>query len=506
MSTYMAAASREGKKLNDVVFSSSAAAKEAIKKYGIEHVVNATVGCYAGDDEKVACLPVVEKVYKSLPMSDFITYAPPIGLADYRSDVIDATFEDQRPDGYAAAIATAGGTGAVHIAISNYSEVGDQVLTTDWRWSVYDNLCDEVGRHLTTFAMLDDSHSFNIDSFSSAVAAILRQQDSLLIMLNTPANNPTGFALSDRDWEEVLDVCRFHEKNGKRISILVDIAYIAYTGDKNEVRTFMKKFSHLPEHIFVMFAYSMSKGFTLYGQRAGALVGLSSSKDVIDEFQEVGKYSARTSWSNINRAAMTLLSIVRRDPALLKELETEENEYFQNIRRRADIFMEEARACNLDFVPYKAGFFISVPTLKSADACTKLRDDLIFAAPLARDILRNFFLAIPDSLYYSARVDGASNWRYLWRVMVPMSRPALVTIGLLDAIACWNSFLWTVIATNTKEVRTLPFGLYAFMTSSGIRYERLMAASTIVVVPMILLFIFCRKSIVTGVSRGGLKG
>ena len=121
-------------------------------------------------------------------------------------------------------------------------------------------------------------------------------------------------------------------------------------------------------------------------------------------------------------------------------------------------------------------------------------------------ILRNFFLAIPDSLYYSARVDGASNWRYLWRVMVPMSRPALMTIGLLDAIACWNSFLWTVIATNTKEVRTLPFGLYAFMTSSGIRYERLMAASTIVVVPMILLFIFCRKSIVTGVSRGGLKG
>ena len=83
---------------------------------------------------------------------------------------------------------------------------------------------------------------------------------------------------------------------------------------------------------------------------------------------------------------MTLLSIVRRDPALLKELETEENNYFQNIRRRADIFMEEAQACNLDFVPYKAGFFISVPTLKSAQACAKLQEDLIFAAPLARGI------------------------------------------------------------------------------------------------------------------------
>lgn len=382
----MAAASREGKKLNDVVFASSAAAKAAIAKYGIEKVVNATVGCYAGDDEKVACLPVVEKVYRSLPMSDFITYAPPIGLADYRQDVIDATFEGQRPDGYTAAVATAGGTGAIHIAIMNYSEQGDQVLTTDWRWAVYDNLCAEVGRNLATFAMLDENHSFNIESFSSAVAAILRQQDSLLIMLNTPANNPTGFALSDRDWEEVLDVCRLHVKNGKRISILVDIAYIAYTGDKNKVRTFMKQFSNLPENLFIMVAYSMSKGFTLYGQRAGALVGLSASKAVIDEFQEVGKYSARTSWSNVNRAAMTLLSTVRRNPQLLAELEKEENEYFQSIRQRADIFMKEARACNLPFVPYKAGFFISVPTAKSADACEKLFDDLIFAAPLARGI------------------------------------------------------------------------------------------------------------------------
>jgi len=121
-------------------------------------------------------------------------------------------------------------------------------------------------------------------------------------------------------------------------------------------------------------------------------------------------------------------------------------------------------------------------------------------------ILRDFFLSIPDSLYYSARVDGSSNWRYLWKIMVPMAKPSLVTIGLLNTISCWNSFLWTVIATNSTEVRTLPFGLYAFMTSSGIRYERLMAAATIVVLPMIVLFIFCRKSIITSVSRGGLKG
>lgn len=121
-------------------------------------------------------------------------------------------------------------------------------------------------------------------------------------------------------------------------------------------------------------------------------------------------------------------------------------------------------------------------------------------------VLRNFFLSIPDSLYYSARVDGASNWQYLWRIMVPIAKPALATIALLNAIICWNSFLWTMMITNVPETRTLPFGLYAFMTSAGIRYERLMAAATIVIIPMIILFIFFRKNIVTGVSRGGLKG
>ena len=121
-------------------------------------------------------------------------------------------------------------------------------------------------------------------------------------------------------------------------------------------------------------------------------------------------------------------------------------------------------------------------------------------------ILRNFFLSIPDSLYYSAKVDGASDWTYLWNVMVPIAKPSLVTIGLLDALTCWNSFLWSILIVGSVNNRTLPFGLFAFTDQAGIRYERLMAGSSIVVLPVIILFLFCRKQIVTGVSKGGLKG
>lgn len=121
-------------------------------------------------------------------------------------------------------------------------------------------------------------------------------------------------------------------------------------------------------------------------------------------------------------------------------------------------------------------------------------------------ILRNFFMSVPDSLYYSAKVDGASDWQYLWEILVPIAKPSLVTIGLLNAIACWNSFLWSILVINSQQNRTLPFGLFAFTNETGIRYEVLMAGATIVVLPMIILFLFCRKNIVTGVSKGGLKG
>lgn len=120
-------------------------------------------------------------------------------------------------------------------------------------------------------------------------------------------------------------------------------------------------------------------------------------------------------------------------------------------------------------------------------------------------ILRNFFETIPDSLYYSAKIDGASNWKYLWRIMVPMAKPSLFTIILLNSLASWNSFIWPMYVTTDSRSRTLPYALQVFTTEAGSLQELLMAASTIVVLPMIIIFIFARKYIVSGVSRGGIK-
>ncbi|ADU27897.1 carbohydrate ABC transporter permease [Ethanoligenens harbinense] len=121
-------------------------------------------------------------------------------------------------------------------------------------------------------------------------------------------------------------------------------------------------------------------------------------------------------------------------------------------------------------------------------------------------LLRQFFLAVPKELGYAARVDGCRNFRYLTAILLPMVKPALITILLLKVIGSWNDFLWPLIATNSDTMRTLPVGLTAFSTETGIHYELLMAASTMIILPMVVLFLILQKYVINGVARVGIKG
>ena len=393
------ASHRVGKKLVDVIFGASAACAEAVKEHGADKVTNATIGAIMGEDEKLACIPTMEKVFHQLPIADAIAYAPIAGLPGYLDTVIDLTFADNKPEGYLAAVATAGGTGAIHHAIVNYTEAGDQVLTSDWFWGTYNVLCQEQGRTLTTYQLFDENQNYNLKALAAKLEELFAKQDSLLLIINTPAHNPTGYSLSEADWTGVLDLCRKYAAEGKKVNLLVDIAYIDYAGEKNECRSFMKQFSNLPENIFTMFAFSMSKGYTMYGQRTGAIIGLSASKELVDEFVDVAKYSSRATWSNINRGAMAVLNAIQQDAGLLADFEAERESLYEIIRDRAAIFMKEAQECGLNALPYKAGFFLSTPAKDSKAVCDELHKDLIFAVPLKAGV-RIAVCSVPKQKMY----------------------------------------------------------------------------------------------------------
>jgi aromatic-amino-acid transaminase len=386
--TYSIAASHaKGKVASDKIFGANAAALKAADKYGQAAVVNATVGSFLDDNEILQCIPTVEKVYRNLPIFEVINYAPIAGLPQYLDAVIDMTFTDARPEGYIAAVATAGGSGVIHHTIANYSEIGDIVLTSDWYWGPYQILCRDAMRKLETYTLFDENLKFNIAAFTEKVKTVLQKQDSLVIIINTPAHNPTGYSLDDAEWQQILDACKDIVKNpDKKIVLLVDVAYLDFAGEKQAVRSFMKQFGGLPQNILGIFAFSMSKAFTMYGQRTGAMIGVSSSQDVITEFKNINQYTSRATWSNINRAAMRTLIEVYQDKKILTQVEAERSEYYHVIRERAEIFMREAAEAKLKMLPYRAGFFLSIPTSDSEAVCNLLHQDNIFAVPLAKGV------------------------------------------------------------------------------------------------------------------------
>jgi aromatic-amino-acid transaminase len=393
----VAAQHAKGKVAQDKIFGASAAAAKAVAEYGREKVVNATIGAFMDEQEKLACLPTVEKVYRELPIENIISYAPIAGRSDYLKAAIDLTFGESRPEGYISAVATAGGSGAIHHVIWNYSEMGDTVLTSDWYWGPYKVFCQDTLRKLDTYTMFDENQNFNMRAFSAKIQETMKKQDNVVVIINAPAHNPTGYSLDDKEWDQVLAVLKEAAKDEKkRIVPLIDIAYLEFAGESRECRAFMKKLGNLPANILPILAFSMSKGFTMYGQRTGAMIGVSASKEVITEFDNINQFSSRATWSNINHAAMRTMATIYQDKAILSKVEEERNYFYSLIRKRADIFMQEAQTANLKMLPYRAGFFLSIPTTQPDEACKLLHQENLFAVPLAKGI-RIAVCAVPSS-------------------------------------------------------------------------------------------------------------
>ena len=123
-------------------------------------------------------------------------------------------------------------------------------------------------------------------------------------------------------------------------------------------------------------------------------------------------------------------------------------------------------------------------------------------------LLKQNFMQIPNELYLAAKVDGTSDIKYLWKVMIPLSLPTLISITILKMMGAWNSYVWPNLVTSSDEYRLITNGLRnAFVESTGdVNIPVQMAAVAMVSAPLFLVFLFLRKYIMKGVSRSGIKG
>jgi multiple sugar transport system permease protein len=160
------------------------------------------------------------------------------------------------------------------------------------------------------------------------------------------------------------------------------------------------------------------------------------------------------------------------------------------------------------FVPH---FIFYMPNYLIMDRLAWLDTLLALIVPSAAGafgvfFLRQFFLAIPRELEESALIDGANTWQILTRIILPISKPALVTLGLIAFLANWNEFVWAVFVLFSPERLTLPAGLSTLQNAYNIDYPVVMAGATLAAVPVLILYIFVQKYVIEGVATSGLKG
>lgn len=369
----------------DKIFGISNRAKAMIAKEGRDKVVNATIGALLDDDGKLVVLSSVADVFRTLAPEDYAEYAPIGGIAEFKTAIRKAAFFDFEPKSFTEVVATPGGTGGIRDIIGNYSKTGDAVLTSDWYWANYKSIAGEIGRTLETYTLLNEEGTFNKEDFSAKLNEILAKQDSLVIIINTPAHNPTGYSMTLGDWDCIIDAVK-EAGSDKKITLYVDVAYIDFAGDESEYRKFLPKLEGLPENILPVIGYSASKTFTLYGMRCGAMICMAPTAEIAAEFKQVCEFSARASWSNSPRAAQKVIAKIYEDEDLLAKVNAERAYYRDLLIKRGKAFEQAASDADLEIVPFDAGFFASVPCDNPDEVSKKLEAEGIFLVPLAKGL------------------------------------------------------------------------------------------------------------------------
>ena len=380
-------AAQQGRNIpkEDKIFGISNRAKARLEKDGKDKVVNATIGALLDDEGKLIVLSSVTDVFKQLNPAEFAEYAPIAGTAEFREVIKKDAFGSYQPKRFTEAVATPGGTGAIRNTISNFSEAGDKILVADWYWAPYNTIAREIGRRVETFELFDKERKFNIENFGEKVQTLLQTQERLVIIINTPAHNPTGYALTDEDWTQVCELLSAVPKE-KKVTLLVDVAYIDFAGDEEKYRSFLPIIEELPEHVMIVIGHSLSKAYTLYGMRCGAMICMAPTKELAEEFKCVCEFSSRASWSNCTRAPQMIITKIYADPELKAKVDKERAGFRDMLLRRGKAFEQAAAEAGLEIVPFDAGFFASVPHENPDALSAELEKEGIFVVPLAKGI------------------------------------------------------------------------------------------------------------------------
>lgn len=371
------------------------------------NVIDSTIGMLYDENGKFLTFKSVEAVSLELSASEKYSYGSTAGDPKYHEALYKWIFKEHlkeiKESMHLGCIATPGGSGAICNTFSNYLDCGQKVLLPSLMWTNYIQMANEAHLGYETYELFDENGGFNLRDFEYKVQLLKHEQGRVLIVINDPCQNPTGYSMSYVEWISVIDILNSVSRDGTPVILLYDMAYIDY--DKRGFDASRKNimlFKNFNENVMTILAFSGSKTLGLYGLRIGAQIGLSRSLTAISDFKQANDFSARGMWSGASTLGQNIITKVLTEHS---ESFASELEYARKLLiDRANAFIKEASLVGLKHYPYDCGFFVTIPCKNPQKLFELLKKKNLYILPIGAGIRVTLSSITLDEVYRAVHI------------------------------------------------------------------------------------------------------
>jgi aromatic-amino-acid transaminase len=387
MKEFVAKRSRQGVSKTDIIAINSQALKDA--KSG-NTVINASIGTFLDDGKKVGGVDLINEALNG-HITEKMGYPNSYGDPEFNEGVMKYVFEDKLEklrSLYCPFIgATLGGTGAVSIACNLFLEEGEIVLLPDVMWTNYKLIVKKAHAEFATYQMFDEKGGLNVSSIVESIHKARETSHHVLIVINDPCQNPTGYCMTSEEYDELFSVLNEEGRKGY-LTVLFDIAYYSFFHVEGEKCVLIDKLTAEKTDFLPLIAFSGSKLFGLYGLRVGALIALCPNEINQDEVKRAFGSQARGVYSVPTGTVQHCVSLVLNDEEKIKELRTEVQRNSDILAERSKVLMEELSEAGIEYYPYKSGFFITLKIDNAFEIADELKKQHMYVVPMNENSIR----------------------------------------------------------------------------------------------------------------------
>ncbi len=373
---------------NDIIAISNLARLDKAKG---NTIINGSIGVFLNEDGSLGQIRTIDDALKE-HICDRLGYPASIGDKEYLEAVEHWVFEENysRIHGlyHVFTGASLGGTGAISNAFNVFLDEGESVLLPNIMWNNYKLLAKKAKAKRELYDLFDDKGGFNVSSLQEHISSSLTRDGRVLAVINDPCENPTGYCLSEEEYDALFTMLNEEGKKGKLI-VLFDIAYLSYYALPGSKCKLIDKLAEAKPSFLPLIAFSCSKVFALYGMRLGALLALASNAEEREDISSAYGAQARGTYSCPVGASGYAVSLAMGDPskkeALLKEIQANK----EVLRVRGEILLKELDKAKIEHYPYRSGFFLTIKVARNAEEVYEaLRAKHIYIVPLNEHDMR----------------------------------------------------------------------------------------------------------------------